>query len=99
MRGYTKTMGSERAGAPRRAELDGGSHLIIQAARQALADTIERYAAPGIDPRALRAAAITGLFADTLSSFTNATTAPAMVEVINRQLATVGLQLTLLPRN
>src|SRR5262249_48213807 len=64
------------------------------AARRALVDAIERHAGavPRLDPRALAATAISGLFADVVVSLSTSPAAANMVAVINRQLAGAGLQ-------
>src|SRR5690349_19988301 len=67
-------------------------HQIVMAARQALVDVIERFCRPGLDPRALRMVAISGLFADSIAGLAHTTAAPKLIQVINVQLASAGLE-------
>jgi hypothetical protein len=96
MRGFSKAARVERKDAVQRAELDQTSHMIVLAA---LVRTIEQYVTPGIDPRALRMVAISGLFADSISGLAGSRQAPQLVALINRQLAQAGLQLVPVARN
>jgi hypothetical protein len=98
MRGFHKSARIERKASDRRGELDGGGHAIIRAARQALVDVIERHAGAvrGLDPRALAATAISGLFAGAVCRLS---TAPGVVDLVNKQLDGVGLQLVAVARN
>jgi hypothetical protein len=87
-----------RTTAAEGAMLDSGAHQITLAARHALIMTIERYAGtvPRLNPLALRAVAISGLFADVVCSLS---TGPDIVAVVNRQLSGAGLQLVPVARN
>jgi hypothetical protein len=98
VRGFTKAARIERMTSDRRAELDGGGHAIIRRARRAIVEVIEAHAGAGprLDPCALAATAISGLFADAVCRLASA---PDIIELINRQLAGVGLQLVPTPRN
>jgi hypothetical protein len=99
MRGYTTAARIERKEAVKRAELDRTSHQVILAARQALITTIEQFPTPGLDPRALRMVAISGLFADVVAGMAGTAAAPQLIEVINRQLEQSGLRLVPIAAN
>jgi hypothetical protein len=92
MRGYTTAARIERKAAVQRAALDRTSHQIILAARQALITTIERFPTPGLDPRALRMVAISGLFADSITALHGTREGLQLIALINQQLAHAGLQ-------
>ncbi len=79
--------------------LDRNDHQIVMAARQALVNTIEQYCRPGLDPRALRMVAISGLFADAIQGLAHTTAAPKLIQVINQQLASAGLEIVPMKRN
>jgi hypothetical protein len=99
MRGYTTAARIERKAAVQRAELDRTAHQVILEARQALISTIERFPTPGLDPRALRMVAISGLFADMITGLATSPAAPKLLAVINQQLAQAGLQVVPVVRN
>lgn len=79
--------------------LGRNEHAIVLEARQALIRTIEAYSAPGIEPRALRMVAISGLFADAIQGLASSTAAPKIVALIDQQLAGAGLEVVPTNRN
>jgi hypothetical protein len=69
--------------------LSPGEGLVIDAARQALIKATHELTPAGSSPHRLALVAIVGLFADTISGLTFA---PALIEVVNKQLTGAGLE-------
>jgi hypothetical protein len=70
--------------------LTRGEAMVIDLVRQALGKAIEDYSPDGANRPALAAVAVSGMFADLVGVLS---TAPELVEVINRQLAACGFEL------
>jgi hypothetical protein len=93
MRGYSAQQRQERKEAPQRAVLDRTAHEVILEARAALVRTIEQYPTRGLDPRALRAVAVTGLFSDLICALAGTTQGLQLLGLINQQIEQAGLRL------
>jgi hypothetical protein len=70
--------------------------FIVQVARNRLAKVVEDYSGPGTNKLALAAVAISGLFADLVSTLSSK---PDIIAVINQQLASAGLEVVEKRRN
>jgi hypothetical protein len=70
--------------------------VIVDVARHALRHAIDQFAPAGANKLALAAVAVSGMFADLVGGLASA---PAIVEVVNKQLAAAGLEVVEIERN
>jgi hypothetical protein len=76
--------------------LGRGEEAVIAFAKQAVGQTIERFAPDGANRLAMAAVAVCGMFADLTRSFA---TAPALIEAMNKHLEHSGYRLIQVARS